>query len=419
MNYNRKPSYFIIVITVLCLLFIPRHINSKYIFIFILTAFLTLRKHNFIIHKFPIGMSVYFATRICSYVINYENNSILNIFNFIVTFLFVREIVLKIIKKSSDFKSVIKIISYIFLIYSLLCILESISGINIFDTIFNRNISISGGNGYRYGILRSHGACTMSINNGIILVMGLSIVSYYLFNYASSAIFKLTYVCLWISIILNLSRMVVFIAVLSQIIIAIKCGFAWLIKRILLFLTIIIIGLFISENGIKNVVDLFNSFFGPIFNTDLINAASNLGGIGNRLELWSVVFDRVKDSIIFGNGFDASLNYAVEYSMGGGYWIKDSIEVHWLSTLFQTGLFGLIGFISYQLYCLKSTYKNRNYIVDEKIFSFNYLAFILSIFYFISLFTVSGFEDLIFYYFVFNLFEAYNRIVHEVNLKRR
>ena len=141
-----------------------------------------------------------------------------------------------------------------------------------------------------------------------------------------------------------------------------------------------------------------------------INTAEGIGSIGQRLSLWGYIFDSVKDKILFGWG------YSAQFSVMIGNFNKTSIEVHWLMLLFQAGLVGIAGFICYQGGCLKSICATKTSIGEYRV-GFSYVMLIVTVGYFVVLFTCAGFEDLQMFYLLMALFEAYKCLENEHPVK--
>ena len=67
---------------------------------------------------------------------------------------------------------------------------------------------------------------------------------------------------------------------------------------------------------------------------------TNVGGIGNRLDLFHWVWDSIKDHQLFGYGKGVPFAYRVnEFGL-----IKRSIENQYLSRLYRYGVFGMGSF---------------------------------------------------------------------------
>ena len=412
---NSKIPYNFVALNVIMLLviFLPRSVNFRYIIILalvILSFFADGVKTKYL--NMNLGMFIYAGTFIISEVIHLYSGSLKDIFVFLTMFVFLRYIIFVGLGDMNRFLNFLEGISIFSVIYGILGIIEAFTTFNIFDLIFDRSFELVGANTYRYGIYRGHGVCTISINNGMLLVFFLCITGYLLFNHISKRrkILTVTYFVLLVAIGLNLSRMVWLVAIATQCIIAVKCGMSWILKRVAIVLAIFIILLPILGQFIETVQSFLQSMFLSLINLDYMESNSGAGGIGERLMLWSVVFEKVKDSKVFGVGFME--NFSVQMTTIYGSTItKESIEIHWLYVLWQKGLFGMIGFIIYQISCLVYCWKRKKQQFEEQHFSFNFLMVVVSISYFAAIFSFAGFEDLYFFYIMFSICEAYNNIL--------
>lgn len=424
---NRKEKYkikFSQIALVFCVLFylIPRTENIKYLIILGILILIFLLNGKIIkLHRMPWYMLIYVTTYILSYILHFYGRSIIEIFIFLAYFFVMREVLFNSIKDYKSFNAIINYFVIIFSTYALLGIIEAITGFNLFDLVFNRTIEATGANSVRYGIIRWHGLCTNSINNGMLLTVILALAGYRLFNFnakSKKALWSVCYFLLCIGIILSMSRAVIFIAFVSQLIIASHNGFKKLAKRCLfVFLTVCIINLLMNGSLIR-VLEIGRSMFSAIFSST-IDAQNGIGGVGNRFQLWDWVYDAVENNLMLGMGFEKDFSQSVPYTTGYGYWTKTSIEVHWLSVLYEKGLFGLTGFIIFELGCIKSLWKNRKVYITNKHSGFPFMMLIISVGYFMALFTFTGFEDLQFYYLLFFLYEIYLKISLSSTVSRK
>lgn len=410
-RYSQMILYLIITIQML----IPRGFNLKYIAITGLFIYLTKGKIK-ISKLFTAYGLVYSITSILTYFIHFYLGSLWGIVFFVVNFIIIRYCIVDKVETFNDFKQLIHYIEFVLFIYSVLCLVETFSGFNIFDVTFRRSFDIVGANGLRFGLQRAHGACTVSINNGMILAFGWALSAYQLYNTNKRNRFMLIrYIVIGAASILNLSRAIIFVGVLIQIVLLVKCGRNLFVKRLVVILaSVVVLWPFIGDKftvlfqNFRQLMLSALSFLNPSYN-EYVDIAGNIGTQGSRFELWGWVYEAVKDRIILGNGFERQLGKAVLWSTGNGYSIKDSIEVQWLRELFRGGLFMLFGFITYQIGCLKILLK-KNINKRENVLSFRAVGIVTTISYFIALFTFSGLEDLNFFYIFMALYETYYNI---------
>lgn len=416
MRFKVRPAYLFAVLAIFMQIWIPRGFNIKYIFLFVLFFLLCAKKKFVLRNIFPVYAIPYIVTYISIYIIHFYDGSISSIFVFIVNLIVVRYLVLNGINSYEDFNRTLSHIVDLFALYAIVCIIETFMNINIIDIIFNRDVVINyGANSFRFNMLRAHGMCTISINNGMLLTMGWGIAAYKLLNNNGGGFKLITeYLLIGLATILSLSRAVIIAALGIQVLLVIKRGYSFALKRIVAFVMIFGICYLVFNNTLMTLVNsakqLILSGFSSIIPSfaKYIESGSNIGNQGDRFDLWSWVYEAVKSNLVIGNGYNNPFSKII-WQPSGLYTVKTSIEVHWLSTLYSGGLIGLAGFITYQVGCLFILIKNKVKFVTEKI-SFQYLILAISICYFISLFTYTGFEDLSFFYLLMALFESYINI---------
>ena len=297
----------------------------------------------------------------------------------------------------------------VFAVYSVSCIIESVTYFNIFDFLTNTRISeYTFTNEIRFGFVRNRGALDISINNGMILCMALSVCAYRLLQEKKRK-HLIAYGLIMLASFMSFSRSVWLQIMVSQLLIIMTIPSVKKIKVILgatgILLLILLIGTVLNAEfavGIAGIVDNMVASFLSIF---IGKNDSELIGIGHRFLLWPWVYETVKDNIIFGFGVGAPV--AVKTTLG---YTKVSIEVAWLATLYYTGLIGLFGLITYQFGCMKHALRR----IKKKLFglhykNINYYFLTATIAYFIVLFSCNFGEDMRFHYIFLALVMCCNR----------
>lgn len=326
-------------------------------------------------------------------------------------------IVMVAINSRKRFESIINFIIILFTIYAVLGIIESIFHYNLFDTITGTQVVYETANGIRFGLARARGAANVSINNGMLLCLVLCLVSYKLLSAEcrNKKIYLISYVLIFVNILLTLSRGIWIDLLLSQVLIffAFKSGHKVRIAIRILFVLIAAsaVLMIISPSFLDNVFKIFDEMFGSIIGTFTGSNDTSLSDEGNRIDLWSWVWYEVKDNAIWGAGFNRPFAYLTRAGA-----IKESIEVMWLYRLYILGFVGLAGYIFFQIGSLIYLFKNYLRKKKQQIsniksnFDFNYIIFSGSIAYFITQFSCAGSEDLRFYYLLLALAFSYNNI---------
>ncbi len=313
-----------------------------------------------------------------------------------------------------NFDELIAFVVALSAIYGVFGIIESFLKVNIFDILTGTEVVYEYANALRFGLARSRGATGTSINNGMLLCLMEGVVAYRLLSSNSrKRWYTIAYVIVFINCFCTLSRGVWLDLAISQALIFLALRGD---KKLLLVLRVVAVGAVIYVLGIVVFPETVNGFVG-IFDSmieSLItslsggNRSDEMGGIGNRLELWGWVWIATQGSLTWGKGFNSAFAYLTPAGA-----IKESIEVMWLYMLYRTGFVGMIGFILFQLGSLK--YSIQNHLTELKSKSiakgkvgFNYIFIAVSISYYITMFSCAGSEDLVFYYFVVGLLFAYN-----------
>ena len=123
------------------------------------------------------------------------------------------------IKTRHAFDRFVRFIILVFTIYSVFCIIESITSFNIFDALTNTKIEeYSFTNEIRFGYVRNRGAIDISINNGMLLCLVLSLAAFYIIHSHKKA-FLICYALIFLAAFFSLSRTVWIQLGISQILI--------------------------------------------------------------------------------------------------------------------------------------------------------------------------------------------------------
>lgn len=391
--------------------------------VFIIGAF---RKNTIRLSEvFGIGILrwIYVITVVSSFIIHYYSATIRNIFNFVIIFFLGRYMIISEIRSRRNFDLFLNMILLIFFFYTILGLFETFTQFNLFDYITKREIVMGGANSIRNGFFRSHGFCAVSFNNGVIMSMIWCLAAYKLFNKLN--IWNLIlYILFGLYTFLIFSRMVILVSLFSQFLLFISNK-----KISKLKISVAVIGIlciFFLLPGERTVLEGYLSSFIPLLeeirNFSIYSSGIHSGGTGERFALLGWVYNSIRDQIFFGAGFLKPFSY--HYWFVDRYYLKESIENQWLWSLYRTGLYGLFGFIIYQFYCMKNTHivslskrmkkKNGKYkVLQTEKLTFYSCFRIIVIGYFLSIFAVASFEDLIVFYFLYALYEAYNKVTVE------
>lgn len=301
-------------------------------------------------------------------------------------------------------------------------IVEEITHINLFGYL-NKSFELNY-NPLRFGILRIIGFSQHTIVHGVYIMFCMSLCLYmwqFVKNKRKGKFFLISlYILLAVNLILTLSRSIIIIATISQLLILYLMGlrkfFKIIFKIILIGIPVVFLfSLFIPSvwnvirAGFLMIAALFNDkaalMISGVFGND------NLKGVGNRLDLYRWVFEEMPGYWVFGHGWNAEFAHPFTQTNGLYTWIqiKDSIEVQYLNTLYQYGLFGMITeimtFVFFLAICLKNRMKRKEW---EPRISFNKIAFATFLCYFLELFAVNQSSDRYIFYLFAMMVMLYN-----------
>ena len=328
------------------------------------------------------------------------------------------------IRDANTFKSVILSISYATGVICILGIFEGITGYNVFEILNNSNADIMY-NPPRFGRIRiltfayhTISYCTYLMLASAIIFYAMSIIEKQ--QKKISILLKLIYVLLWINVVLTLSRSAMIVFILQQLLMLWGLGAKKIIKILfnivvisLLCLALII---FIKPEIMKNIENviymllaIFDSNYTELIANDF--GSDNLEAVGTRVILYEWVYERVKDNIMFGVGYNKPFNYVyiARYGTTTYMGVKEAIEVEYLMTLYKTGIVGLIvevlAFISIPITAIKKRLKPASW---ENSLSFNYVVLITMICLMIQYFFVNQSSEQNMLYLIIALFIGYN-----------
>lgn len=421
------------VICIVLLQFLPKNgVSLKLYLICIMLWLLVINKGTMRVKKMDLENAYYSLTFFFSLIIHAYGGSMALALSFFGYFVCAPMIIEKRIWNRDDFEKVITIMLTLFTVYAVFGIIEAFTQFNIVDTLFGRTVVTGGANEYRGTLYRGHGSLTVSINNAVFMNMAWAIANYRLCNAKEGRVrWAVVWFIIGLDVILILSRTVIAVGVLVQLLLFRKQGVKWISKRLLVILPILTGFVFLNMESTVLLMDTVKSLFYPIINelfgTSLsVSTGQVFQGSGQRFQLWVWIYESVKDNLLFGKGFTDSFSREFVSTIISGQYagtkytaIKTSIEVHWLYVLYQKGLFGLSGFIAFQIGCIKKTMRKGVSVFEEKL-SFQYVMIVVTISYFAMLFTCSGSEDLYFFYILMGLYGAYLKIcANERSVEKR
>lgn len=307
------------------------------------------------------------------------------------------------IKSEDDYFKCIRILALVSSILAVLAIIETFTDFNLFDLIANSTVEKVGANGYRYGLTRARGPFTTPINYCVYLLFSLGAIVYGLLNDLKGKTF---WVIAWIlsvaAALCTLSRAPMLSIALSQILIFWKAGIFSKLKtyvKVLVAIAIItLMGYFYDFSIITDTVDKIFAMFVAVIKPDVATAITSSGefginadGVGQRLILFVWIAEEINKSLLsflFGTGVGTGFSKVVS-----NIFTKTSIENHYLSVLFHTGVIGLAVECSLLVGILVFIKKSNSRLMTECKISFASMMMISTLLYYVTMFTVDTFDD--------------------------
>ena len=408
-----KVSYKQIFYFMLCavLMFLPRRWFifgvQSYRLVLLILLFLSLKKITYS-KSFFNGITLLYIIYIALYYL--FDSGVMSFIGFIIDTIGVFVLVYSNIQSRKDLQQFINIFIKSTAFYSILCIIQTFTGFNIFDIISgNKSAVASTSVYYRFGLVRSYGSFTTSINNALFLLLAICVILYKVDNEINKEQRRQASIALIVSFSALLSTLSRF-----PILVFVFIFLAWLFKKGLLqFLSkniikvtaiiIIITSVFIFSQSIRGIAVNFVNMFVAIFNDSAKDNISksfgvNAGGVGERLLLYSWVKDKIKGNEVFGLGPSSNIvfNYVDEWNKIRE---KTSIENQYLKMLSYFGYIGLILFVLFTILVLIYSIKRLKYDSKRK-FDFWYMTLIAQIAYIICIFSVASVDDMRTYFMI-------------------
>ena len=324
-----------------------------------------------------------------------------------ISFILVPYMVICITDTPKKFFKAVDILINADMVMGLIGIVEAISKVNIFQlfapegTWFFHDI--------RYGLLRVMTTFGQPIAYGLYQLFIVALVSYRQstnIGISKMKFLKFVKIIAIINVVLSVSRGAIFSLIALMVMLAYNRN-----KRKFYVTIITIIGIFIIATMIYNVSNMSIPFIDDvisIINQLLFGQSSNAGsGIGDRMNLSEWVFEVMDDNYIWGMGTTAEFVYQVY-----DWQVKTSIENQYLCVMYNLGLVGMVllilSYLNVLMYSFKNNKKNGS-ILNEKI-SFNKVAGILLLIYFIELLSVQETDMTRMYVIMIALIISYNRL---------
>ena len=259
------------------------------------------------------------------------------------------------INTKERFLKIIDLLISTFTIVSVLGVLESFSGINVFSLLNNSGVILNYNN-LRLGMTRIISFTGQTINYCFCCTI-MGILTIYRISVENRTVkrrkLKISYFLLFVNVFLTLSRSIILCFIISQFILLWKMGFVKMLKRILLLMVFAVIVGFIwsvvtdsDDNLIMQIVYMLLAVFDSSYASKLSTnwGSEDKAGIGDRFSLYAWVWVSVRDHLITGMGEHAEFAYTYRNTDGIYSWMqtKSSIEVNYLSLLYHYGIISMI-----------------------------------------------------------------------------
>lgn len=329
---------------------------------------------------------------------------------------------LEVVNNRNRFVGVINTLVYASGFVSFWGLVEEVTHFNIFSLLNTRG-AVLNYNSLRFGLLRIISFSSHAIAYCLYLTMMLCLIFYsfqFCKNRKERIMKRVIYIMVLANAVLTLSRSSLLVLIASQLVL-LYCA-SGLKKFIIAAIKLTVVAgiaiavLSMINSKVLNAVQMVFYMLLAVFNDNYSNSISaafgndNLSGIGNRLDLYSWVWQELKGYRIFGKGYGAEFSHRFTF-MSGIYTaedVKTSIEVQYLSTLYYFGIFGmisqLIAYIGTILLCLKDKMAKAYW--EEKV-SFSFVAIVALIACYIEFFAVSQGTDRELYILIVDLLIVY------------
>lgn len=321
-------------------------------------------------------------------------------------------------RKEKDFYYIIDVFLFAGGILAILGIIETFTGFNLFDTLSGNYVVKYGANSLRFGLTRSRGFLTTSINNALFLGMSATLCAYRISTtktYTQKKRLICVYILLLTNMISTMSRGVMIIFAIVQLIMWWKNKVITNPFKMLKIITAFAVALLMLNimgipviRIIHNLFSMFAVIINPSYGESIASDfGMNLYGVGSRLQLFGLVWDAVKDNFVLGNGYQTHFSVRLTSTI-----VKTSIENTYLGYLYYGGFVGLMGILILLIgVIISSIRKSKRLISSESGMSFEWMMVLLTAAYAASLFTVYAVDDLRTFYFLIAMLFAHRRLL--------
>lgn len=308
-----------------------------------------------------------------------------------------------VIKTEGEFYKAVDAVIYTGGVVGIFGIIESFSGFNVFSLLNTSGMALNY-NPPRFGLTRIISSSGGAIEYCLYCMFILFLTFYRCINMNKNKQKKkiLTIYCIiFINAVLTLSRSSLLCLIVGQMLLLYYSGLRTFFKTAFkIIIAAIIAGIVLSAcfPTIANMIRQLFYMFLAIFNDDYESMISlsfgndNLSAYGNRLDLYSWVIGDMKGHYLLGMGAGNRFQHAFTQKSGVYEYtvIKESIEVDYLSTLWRTGVIGMLLKILTCLSLLVKTFRSkRKRCANEMRLSYGRLCHVCVLCYMVAWFAVA------------------------------
>lgn len=315
------------------------------------------------------------------------------------------------INTEKEFDRIMNVLVIIFGFCSVSGIVETFTGINVFDIIKNVERFYSEDIYIRFGLHRATGMMAGYTAYGVFLIFATSLTFFQMERHHYEKKYLVVYFLLLVNELCTLTRSTILLCFFVQIVLLYKSG---LVKSILFWLKVVfcvvLAGVIIKiafgdllSQIFSNIVSMFVALLDTKTAAEIsASFGSNATGIGHRMELYSWVKEAINGKYIFGQGPGVNFSYVVN-----AWFTKTSLENQYLNIYFHYGFLGLSAYIISCVSILKYLWSQR-YV--GKRMDLNYVVFWCLLLNNVGGFAYSQVDDVHIYAFTIGLVFAYNHL---------
>lgn len=326
---------------------------------------------------------------------------------FTMSFIILPWFVITVVNSEERFIKVIDVLIAAGFLMGVLGLIEAILKTNFIQLLAGTDVEFF--HEIRYGLLRIMTTFGQPISYGMYQVFIIALINYRKNTFKNKRFLSVIYVVSVLNIFLSVSRIPIIAFIALQMLLTYKKSSKKFFNYLFLVVIIILFYLIVGTSAglrIPFVDDLLQTL-----NQLISGSGSTTGstvGVGNRLDLWSWVYQSMGSEWITGHGPTAEFAYQVY-----DWQTKTSIENQYLYILWHNGLIGLVLLVLSYISILWFSFKRRNVFLNKhnEAISFNTVVCMTMFTYYVASFGVQESDMARFYTVFIALLIAYNRIV--------